>query len=132
MGVCMTPAQKKKAKKKYQERINGLLGMFHHVHHSGTAHRVHHCGNGHDDADYKIEHCTCGKHRIDKEKVTTEKHSPNEFQIDIFFNSECPDGGWHIESGEVRSTEIYEILCDLNGIAGKVVRKLQRLNGDLG
>jgi hypothetical protein len=81
------------------------LALFHHIHHENGEHKVHHCGGKHKEidpaVDYSIEHCSCGKHRIDKE--TAIGHATggdlNPLAVKIRFLERCPDGGWHIESG---------------------------------
>ena len=86
-------------------RKDRLLSLFHHIHHKKGEHEVHHCGGKHKgkDLDYTIEHCSCGKHRIDTEDAVG--HGTEEgddlLAVTVHFNEKCPDGGWHIESGEV-------------------------------
>ncbi len=87
------------------EKKNEILSLFHHIHHFNSKHEVHHCGGKHVVGDpklnYKIKHCKCGKHSIDKKSVlghsTDEKLQPVEAMVE--FIEICPDGGWHIESG---------------------------------
>lgn len=82
-----------------------ILSLFHHVHHKNGKHNVHHCGGKHVNIDpkvhYLIEHCSCGKHSIDKQ--TAIGHATNEYlksvECAIVFSESCPDGGWHVESG---------------------------------
>jgi hypothetical protein len=85
--------------------MDNILSLFHHIHHKDGIHSVHHCGGRHKEIepklDYTIEHCSCGKHRIDKEFATghgidADLGTP---EIKIKFLEKCPDGGWHIESG---------------------------------
>jgi len=87
---------------------NNITYLFHHIHHKideegETYHEVHHCGSDHPDPDldYTIEHCGCGKHRIDKKIAIG--HATNEelikVPVEVIFNEKCPEGGWHIESG---------------------------------
>jgi len=63
---------------------------------------VHHCGGLHEGIDFTIKHCSCGKHSIDKE--TEIGHAADENlelkDVKVRFTEKCPDGGWHIESGE--------------------------------
>lgn len=81
------------------------LGLFHHIHHEDGEHRVHHCGGKHREidpaVDYTIEHCFCGKHRIDKETAIGHATSGDlkPLAVKIRFTEKCPDGGWHLESG---------------------------------
>jgi len=79
-----------------------MLDLFHHIHHNSEGHVVHHCGGKHVEVDpkldYNIEHCKCGKHRIDKKKVIGHDFSHNEVLVEFF--EKCPEGGWHIESGK--------------------------------
>ena len=83
-----------------------ILYLFHHIHHNKGEHEVHHCGGAHkkinSKLNYSIKHCLCGKHSIDKK--TAVGHSIDfkmgEKEIDVEFFEKCPQGGWHIESGE--------------------------------
>ena len=85
-----------------------ILSMFHHTHHKDGKHRVHHCGGKHVHIDpkvsYTIDHCSCGKHSIDKR--TAIGHATNEHldsvECSIVFTESCPDGGWHVESGVLK------------------------------
>lgn len=87
--------------------MENILSLFHHIHHEDGEHKVHHCGGKHVAVDkklnYSIKHCFCGKHAIDKE--TAIGHASNEqlksVEVMIKFLEECPNGGWHIESGVV-------------------------------
>ena len=76
-----------------------ILQYFHHIHHESDKHEVHHCGGNHKGINYKIEHCSCGKHRINK--VEAVGHDFKGRDVKIGFSEECIDGGWHIESGQV-------------------------------
>ncbi len=82
-----------------------ILYLFHHIHHKGQNHAVHHCGGTHGkidaDVDYSIQHCSCGKHSINKKFVVGHGTGENfdTIKIEIKFLEKCPDGGWHIESG---------------------------------
>ena len=86
--------------------MENILYLFHHIHHGKDSHAVHHCGGEHKkidpSVDYMIEHCSCSKHRIDRE--TAIGHATGEnieiIDINIRFTEKCPDGGWHVESGE--------------------------------
>lgn len=85
-----------------------IISLFHHIHHKDGGHEVHHCGGKHAESDpavdYNIEHCSCGKHRIDKEEAfghTISENSLEKNAVKIKFKEACPDGGWHIESGEL-------------------------------
>jgi len=51
--------------------------------------------------DYSIQHCSCGKHSINKKFVVGHGTGENfdTIKIEIKFLEKCPDGGWHIESG---------------------------------
>lgn len=85
--------------------MEDILYLFHHIHHNGKNHEVHHCGGDHikvdPKMDYTIRHCRCEKHSIDKQKAIG--HASNEIlsqvEVMVYFREECPDGGWHIESG---------------------------------
>lgn len=86
-------------------KTDRLLSLFHHIHHEGDTHEVHHCGGKHKgkDVDYTIEHCSCGKHSIDKEEAIGHGTETGDdlLAVRVRFTQECPDGGWHIESGEI-------------------------------
>lgn len=86
-----------------------LLSLFHHIHHEDSKegendeHEIHHCGGEHKDLPYTIEHCSHGKHRIDKQEATghgTESGTDLK-EIRVKFGEKCSDGGWHVESGKV-------------------------------
>lgn len=80
-----------------------ILDYFHHIHHNNGEHEVHHCGGGHKKIDkkldYKIKHCFCGKHSIDKKEAIGHDFDYNE--VKFIFDEKCPDGGWHVESGKM-------------------------------
>lgn len=82
-----------------------ILSLFHHIHHKNGEHRVHHCGGRHKEIDasldYTIEHCSCGLHSIDKEFAIAHATGTTTETISLLirFLDECPDGGWHLESG---------------------------------
>ncbi|HRY52854.1 MAG TPA: hypothetical protein P5089_03360 [Candidatus Portnoybacteria bacterium] len=80
-----------------------LIYLFHHIHHKAGEHEVHHCGGGHrainPKLDYEICHCQCALHRINKKIAIG--HGTNQEEIEIKFMEQCPEGGWHIESGQV-------------------------------
>jgi len=80
-----------------------LIYLFHHIHHKAGEHKVHHCGGQHQavspELDYDIWHCACGLHRINKQIAIG--HGTNQEEIKIEFTESCPEGGWHIESGQV-------------------------------
>lgn len=82
-----------------------IIALFHHIHHTNGEHVVHHCGGKHAEinpkVDYKIKHCACNKHCIDKQKVIG--HDLEFKEIIVNFLEQCPEGGWHIESGIVES-----------------------------
>jgi len=80
-----------------------ILYLFHHLHHSSDIHEVHHCGEKHPATDYTINHCSCGLHRIDKQIANgdTIDENLNKRKVLIKFTEKCPQGGWHIESGQV-------------------------------
>lgn len=82
--------------------MSQILDYFHHIHHIGGRHEVHHCGGEHRKVnkklDYKIKHCSCGKHSINKKKAIG--HNFNYDEIKFVFDEKCLDGGWHIESGK--------------------------------
>lgn len=85
--------------------MDEILSLFHHIHHENGEHKVHHCGGKHVEIDpnacYNIDHCSCGKHSIDKESAIG--HATNELlmpvEVKIRFTEKCPEGGWHIENG---------------------------------
>ena len=89
------------------DNSNNILMLFHHIHHENGEHKVHHCGGKHVQFDpavsYSIEHCSCGKHRIDKETATGHGFDLDGKPpiINVHFTEICPDGGWHVESGVV-------------------------------
>ena len=82
-----------------------ILSLFHHIHHFDNKHEVHHCGGEHakidPKVDYRIKHCNCGKHSIDKQIATGHATGSdlNSFEVKIEFKEVCPGGGWHLESG---------------------------------
>lgn len=83
-----------------------ILFLFHHIHHLKSKHEVHHCGDKHRNVNaklnYVIRHCPCGKHSINRKQAighaTTEESQP--IEIKVKFTERCPQGGWHLESGE--------------------------------
>lgn len=81
--------------------MKNILDLFHHIHHDSDGHVVHHCGGAHvkinPKLNYNIEHCSCGKHRIDKEAAIGHDFNMNE--VEVIFEEICPTGGWHVESG---------------------------------
>ena len=83
-----------------------ILTYFHHIHHYESEHEVHHCGGKHKEPNYNINHCSCGKHKINKPKAIGHDFDNNE--VLVIFTEECPDGGWHIESGYARSSHNTE------------------------
>ena len=76
-----------------------VIYLFHHIHNSGKGHEVHHCGGEHKGTSYKIKHCKCGKHSINKKGAFG--HDFNNNLVKIKFSEKCPSGGWHIESGKI-------------------------------
>ncbi len=78
-----------------------IIYLFHHIHHKEGKHVVHHCGGKHkeidSELDYTIEHCSCGKHRINKKEAIGHDFEMN--KVFVIFEEKCPDGGWHLESG---------------------------------
>jgi len=83
---------------------DNLIHLFHHIHHESGEHKVHHCGGQHQTVDpkldYEIWHCACGQHRINKKVAIG--HGTNREEIEVEFAELCPEGGWHIESGQPR------------------------------
>jgi len=77
-----------------------VLVLFHHIHHKNGGHQVHHCGGEHVDVDCNIEHCKCGLHKIDKQ--ISKGHDFDYNEIEVKFSEKCPEGGWHVESGEMK------------------------------
>ncbi len=82
-----------------------FLALFHHIHHDEDGHEVHHCGKAHSKTnqklDYEIKHCCCGKHCIDKKEAMG--HDLEFKDVLVEFAEECLEGGWHIESGEIKN-----------------------------
>ena len=76
-----------------------IESLFHHIHHNNEQHKVHHCGGNHKELDYTIEHCKCGKHKIDKQEAIG--HDSNNGEVKVKFIENCPEGGWHVEKGVV-------------------------------
>ena len=81
-----------------------ILDYFHLIHHTDGKHEVHHCGGGHkkldEKLDYEIEHCSCGKHSINKKEAIG--HDWNYNEVKFVFDEKCPNSeGWHIESGKI-------------------------------
>jgi len=82
-----------------------ILSLFHHIHHIKNKHEVHHCGGKHGlinpKVSYIMDHCSCGKHRINKKIAVG--HAVDEdlrlIEIKVEFFESCPNGGWHAESG---------------------------------
>ena len=89
--------------------MSETLHLFHHIHHEGDSHSVHHCGGEHvkvdPKLDYTVTHCPCGKHSIDKEEAVGHATSGDleSLEIVVMFTEKCPEGGWHVESGKVKS-----------------------------
>ena len=79
-----------------------IIYLFHHIHHGPDGHKVHHCGGKHAGVDFTINHCSCGLHRINKQIATgdTIDEKLKEKKVSIKFTDKCPEGGWHIESGQ--------------------------------
>ena len=98
---------KKQEIKKAGKKLD-VVSLFHHIHHKGkrvVEHKVHHCGGDHvkinPKLNYTITHCKCGKHKIDvKEAIGHDRMSE---EIVIVFGENCPEGGWHIESGKIKN-----------------------------
>ena len=86
------------------ENKNEILSLFHHIHFDNK-HEIHHCGEKHASVDqkldYKIKHCKCGKHSINKEVAIGHATDSNlqTIEVKIKFLEQCPYSGWHIESG---------------------------------
>ena len=91
-----------------KQRIDNIIYLFHHIHHRSNDHEVHHCGGEHNGVDYEINHCSCGLHRINKEIATGDiiDDKLNQAKITIRFTNKCPEGGWHIESGQTLNDRI--------------------------
>jgi len=79
--------------------MDQILYLFHHIHHEGKKHEVHHCGGEHRGLNYKIEHCKCGKHSINKKEA--KGHDFNNNLVKVKFFEKCSSGEWHIESGRI-------------------------------
>ena len=71
--------------------MNQILFLFHHIHHEGKKHEVHHCGGKHQELSYKIKHCKCGMHSIDKNLA--DGHDFNDNIVKVKFFEKCPSGG---------------------------------------
>ncbi|HEU0050970.1 MAG TPA: hypothetical protein VFQ60_02850 [Patescibacteria group bacterium] len=88
-----------------------ILSLFHHIHHVEGQHKVHHCGGAHREIDptvnYTIEHCACGKHRIDQQEAVGHATGSDLalIKVSIHFQEPCPEGGWHVESGVVSTLD---------------------------
>jgi len=80
-----------------------LICLFHHTHHQDREHEAHHCGGRHKGVGYKIRHCVCGLHSINKQTAIgdTINEKLEKKKIKITFTKVCPEGGWHIESGKL-------------------------------
>ncbi|MFC1663767.1 hypothetical protein ACFL0A_01430 [Patescibacteria group bacterium] len=76
-----------------------ILSLFHHIHCEKGKYKVHHCGEKHKGFDYKIKHCKCGLHNIDKKQGIG--HDFNNKLIKVKFTEKCASCGWHIESGKI-------------------------------
>ncbi len=85
-----------------------IISLFHHVHHvrhPHGIHRVHHAGGRHAGVEaglnYKIRHCKCRKHQINKEYAIGYGMNENleTVEVKIRFVEKCREGGWHVESG---------------------------------
>lgn len=81
--------------------MNKILQYFHHIHHKNNSHKVHHCGGDHPNSRYQITHCVCGKHSINKKEAIGHDFSKN--KVIIKFLEKCPKGGYHIESGKIKT-----------------------------
>lgn len=86
---------------KSREKQKNLLDLFHHGHHQAGEHEWHHCGGRHKRVGYKIKHCACGWHRINKKTAIGHGVGKNleTLIVKVEFTKECPEGGWHVESG---------------------------------
>jgi len=86
----------------HESKEDNLIYLFHHIHHNSDNHKVHHCGGKHNEVGYEIKHCSCGQHRINKRLATgdTIDVKLDKIKIIVEFTEECPDGGWHLESGQ--------------------------------
>ena len=97
---------KKQEIKKARKKLD-VVSLFHHIHHKGekVEHKVHHCGGEHvkinPKLNYTITHCKCGKHKIDVKEATG--HDNMSKEVVIVFKENCPEGGWHIESGRIKN-----------------------------
>ena len=87
--------------------MENILQLFHHLHHNKGKHEVHHCGGVHQKVNaklnYRIRHCRCGLHNINKRVAIGHATSNklNNIEVKIKFKEKCPAGGWHIESGKI-------------------------------
>lgn len=99
--------------KKLSEKQKNLLSLFHHGHHQADlpkgkvasgGHEWHHCGGQHKGLGYRIKHCACGRHQINKQIAIGHGIGKNLETIIVKteFIETCPAGGWHIESGRVK------------------------------
>ena len=82
---------------------DNLIYLFHHIHHNSSGHETHHCGGKHEGVNYEIWHCSCGLHCINRQLATgdTIDEKLTEKKVAIKFTEECPEGGWHLESGQL-------------------------------
>lgn len=98
--------------KKFSKKEQNLLSLFHHGHHQADLpkgktvsgeHEWHHCGGQHKGINYRISHCACGWHRINKKTAVGHGIGKNleTIIINIEFIEACPEGGWHVESGKI-------------------------------
>jgi hypothetical protein len=90
-----------------------MISLFHHIHHEDGEHEVHHCGGEHPGIDYTVEHCSCGLHKIDQQEAVGHgtKGDLDLLDITVTFEDECPDGGWHVETGRVDGKQAHLLLA---------------------
>ncbi len=92
---------------KAEEKFD-MVSLFHHIHHEGENtlnHKVHHCGGDHVKINpkvaYTIVHCKCNQHQIDVKEAIG--HHLGFEEVLVVFKENCPEGGWHVESGRIKN-----------------------------
>ncbi len=98
---------RKQKNQKVGEKFD-IVSLFHHIHHEGESavnHKVHHCGGDHVKINpkitYTITHCKCNKHKIDVKEAIG--HTLRFEEVLVVFGENCPEGGWHVESGRIKN-----------------------------
>ena len=95
-------------------KAENILSLFHHLHYEKVKGKeeiedeLHHCGGDHPGAEYTIEHCEHGKHRINKNPAIGHAWDTDAKPVEMLvkFKEKCTEGGWwHIESGKIIDEE---------------------------